>query len=349
MTTSASTRSTAPERADAAAGARERVQVAVGVIFNPGRGAVLLAKRPPHVPHGGLWEFPGGKRHAGESREAALRRELLEELGIVVGEAHPLITIDHDYPDAAVHLDVWRVTAFSGEPRGREGQELAWVPVGELRAREFPAANRAIVLALELPPLFLVTPDLDAYDENFFRTADAVLAAGVRLLQFRSRRLPGDARARVIGRLAELCARHGARLLVNGPAEEALAPGVQGIHLTAGRLLEARGRPFGGDRLVAASCHDAAELQQAARLGLDFAVLGPVRATRSHPGAPPLGWERFADLVAGARLPVYALGGLGPGDLPRAQKAGAQGIAMISGIWEAPSPAEAVRRVLSAE
>jgi 8-oxo-dGTP diphosphatase len=325
-----------------------RTQVAVGVIFHPQGDRVLLARRPPHVPHGGLWEFPGGKRHAGESREAALGRELLEELNIVVEEARPLIAIDHDYPGASVHLDVWRVTAYRGEPCGREGQELAWVPVSELRAREFPAANRPIVSALELPPLFLVTPDLDDYGETFFRAADTVLAAGVRLLQFRSRRLDDAERAGVIGRLAQLCIRHGARLLVNGPAGEALTAGAHGIHLTASRLLQSNERPLGPDHVVSASCHNQAELIQAARLGLDFVVLGPVCATGSHPGAEPLGWTHFAGLVAGARLPVYALGGLGPGDTPRARAAGAQGVAMISGIWAAPSPGAAVLEVLSA-
>jgi 8-oxo-dGTP diphosphatase len=80
---------------------------------------------------------------------------------------------------------------------------------------------------------------------------------------------------------------------------------------------------------VGASCHDAEELELAARLGADFATLSPVQATASHPGAAALGWDRFAQRVAAARLPVYALGGVGPDDLPRARAAGAQGVAGI--------------------
>jgi 8-oxo-dGTP diphosphatase len=64
-------------------------------------------------------------------------------------------------------------------------------------------------------------------------------------------------------------------------------------------------------------------------LNADFATLSPVCATASHPDAKPLGWERFAPLVADARLPVYALGGVGPDDLERAHATGAQGVAGI--------------------
>jgi 8-oxo-dGTP diphosphatase len=84
---------------------------------------------------------------------------------------------------------------------------------------------------------------------------------------------------------------------------------------------------------VAASCHDAAELEQAVRLGVDFVVLGPVLPTASHPGAPTLGWERFTQLIRDYPLPVYALGGLGHADLERARDCGAHGIALRSGAW----------------
>ena len=97
------------------------------------------------------------------------------------------------------------------------------------------------------------------------------------------------------------------------------------------RLRDARARPSG--MLCAASCHDPDELAQAARLDLDFVVLGPVAATPTHAHAEPMGWQRFAELIAGYELPVYALGGLGRDDLPRALTAGAHGIAMRRGAW----------------
>jgi 8-oxo-dGTP diphosphatase len=90
-------------------------------------------------------------------------------------------------------------------------------------------------------------------------------------------------------------------------------------------------RPEG--ELYAASCHDRAELDRAADLGVDFVVLGPVRPTPTHPGMRTLEWEGFARLVEGYPLPVFALGGLCPHDLTVAWSRGAHGIAMMRGAW----------------
>jgi len=75
------------------------------------------------------------------------------------------------------------------------------------------------------------------------------------------------------------------------------------------------------------------ELRRAGDLGLDFAVLGSVLPTPSHPGGPTLGWPGAAELLQDCRLPVYLIGGLGHGDLPAARAAGAQGIAAIRAAW----------------
>jgi 8-oxo-dGTP diphosphatase len=123
------------------------VRVAVGVIRNA-RGEVLVARRHDHLHQGGLWEFPGGKIHDGESTLDALHRELAEELDIHVMAAAPLLDIEHHYADKSVRLEVWSVTAFSGMPRGMQGQPLAWLAVGALDPAGFPAANAAIIDAL---------------------------------------------------------------------------------------------------------------------------------------------------------------------------------------------------------
>ena len=85
--------------------------------------------------------------------------------------------------------------------------------------------------------------------------------------------------------------------------------------------------------LVAASCHNLDELDRAMRLELDFALLGPVKPTASHPGARALGWSGFAALARGASLPVFAIGGLRPEDLDAARHHGAHGLAMITASW----------------
>ncbi len=123
------------------------LHVAVAVIMNADQH-VLISRRHPRAHQGGLWEFPGGKVETGESVQQALCRELHEELGIeaVIGDA--LIQVRHHYSDKAVLLDVWRVTAFTGEAVGKEGQPLRWVTISELSEYEFPEANRPIVALL---------------------------------------------------------------------------------------------------------------------------------------------------------------------------------------------------------
>lgn len=123
------------------------VHVAVGILINPA-GKVLITRRPDHVHQGGLWEFPGGKVEDSEPVAAALNRELREELGVTVQVAEPWLQIRHAYPDKIVLLDVWRVTAWQGDPQGREGQPLAWASSVELAEFVFPAADEPIVAAL---------------------------------------------------------------------------------------------------------------------------------------------------------------------------------------------------------
>lgn len=124
------------------------VHVAVGVLQDSS-GRVLLTRRPPKTHQGGLWEFPGGKVEVGETVSAALARELIEELAVQVEASQPLMTIAHDYGDKQVLLDIHTVTSWAGEPRGVEGQPLAWVMPHALDDYAFPAANTPIVARLQ--------------------------------------------------------------------------------------------------------------------------------------------------------------------------------------------------------
>jgi 8-oxo-dGTP diphosphatase len=104
---------------------RTPVSVAVGVLIDP-EGRFLLTSRPAGKVYAGYWEFPGGKVEAGESVEAALRRELHEELGITIGPALPWKTELMDYPHARVRLHFCKVFVWSGEFEMREAQQMAW-------------------------------------------------------------------------------------------------------------------------------------------------------------------------------------------------------------------------------
>jgi len=105
--------------------ARQPVDVAVGVLVDA-EGRFLLTSRPEGKVYAGYWEFPGGKVEAGETVEAALRRELHEELGITVGAVQPWKTAMHDYPHARVRLHFCKVFEWSGAFEMRERQRMAW-------------------------------------------------------------------------------------------------------------------------------------------------------------------------------------------------------------------------------
>jgi 8-oxo-dGTP diphosphatase len=104
---------------------RQAVDVAVGVLFDA-QGRFLLTSRPAGKVFEGHWEFPGGKLEPGETVEAALRRELQEELGITIGEAQPWKVDLMDYPHARVRLHFCKVWQWQGELEMREGQAMAW-------------------------------------------------------------------------------------------------------------------------------------------------------------------------------------------------------------------------------
>jgi len=306
--------------------------VAVAAIVNE-RQQVLVSLRSDHAHQGGLWEFPGGKLEPGESVQDALRREIREELGIGIVSACPLIRIPYRYPDKAVLLDVWKVDAYEGVAHGREGQVVEWLALDELAGRAFPAANRPIIHALQLPPAYLITPEPSAGAEAFLRQLRASLDAGIRLVQLRARSLKRPEYEVLARQAVELCRSCQARILLNSDPQLAQRLEADGVHLNAERLAGAARRPLGDDFWVAASCHGPEDLLKAQRIGADFAVLSPLSNTASHPDAVPLGWVRFQRWVDGCSMPVYALGGMTRSDIDAARRNGAQGIAAIRALW----------------
>ncbi len=311
----------------------ETLHVAVAAIVNDAQ-QVLLARRPEHTHQGGLWEFPGGKCEPGEAVEAALEREIYEELGIRTGVCRPLIRVPHRYTDRSVLLDVWRVDAFEGQPYGREGQAVEWVHIEDLGERAFPEANLPIIRALQLPSACLITPDPGDDRDAFLAQLQHRLDEGIRLVQLRAKSLGGVAYQSLAEQVIEQCRRSGARVLLNAEAHLALQLGADGIQLSSQRLQQVTERSLPDNLLLGASCHSAGELAHAQAIGADFALLSPVKPTASHPGAPALGWEAFANLVDSCAMPVYALGGMTPADLGEAITHGAQGIAAIRALWE---------------
>lgn len=308
----------------------------VAAAIGNAQGDYLIARRAASAHQGGKWEFPGGKVEPGEDARAALSRELNEELGIRPILSRPLIRIHHAYPDKSVLLDVWHVQSYSGEAYAREGQPLAWVAANALQTYDFPEANRPIITALNLPSHYLITPEPGADRKAYLSTLRDRLQQGIVLLQLRAHTLDPPAYAELAGEVLRLCRQYGARLLLNADPAQAVHLAADGVHLSARRLHQLQARPLPDHALLGASCHTLADLQQAQRVGCDFAVLSPVQATQTHAQAEPLGWPAFSALCEHATLPVYALGGLSPAHTQIAQQAGAQGVAAIRGLWAAP-------------
>ena len=303
------------------------VEVAAAVIERPD-GSFLLAQRPAGKVYAGWWEFPGGKIARGETPEAALERELREELGIQVQRAYPWITRVHAYEHATVMLWFFRVVAWCGEPAAREGQQLAWQRLGAPMAAPMLPANAPVLAALALPLEYAITDAQALGAAEQLARVEARMKGGLRLVQVRDRE--HWERARLIYVVRRMAQQYGAKVLVSG------GPAADGIHYTAAALMALRARPReAAGLLAAASCHSVEELGHAMAVGMDLAVLGPVKATSTHPDAPTLGWDGFRRIAEGASIPVYAIGGLKPEDLDQARRAGAHGLAMITGSWSA--------------
>jgi 8-oxo-dGTP diphosphatase len=311
---------------------RAPIHVVAGVLRDD-HGRVLVAQRPAGKHLAGLWEFPGGKCEPGEAPQAALRRELHEEIGVRAGAMQPLIAVTWAYPEKSILLDVYRVLDWAGDVHGREGQALRWMDVDGLAEIDMPAADRPVVAALRLPPCYAVTPEPTQDHAAFLRLLARVLDSGVKLLQLRSKDLPNEHLRSLATRAQQIASSASAQLLLNGNVALAGELGMAGVHLPAAELLRSASRPLPADRWVGASCHDERELAHAAGIGVDFAVVGPVLPTATHPQAAALGWSRFSELCAAAQIPVYALGGLAASDHAHAVAAGAQGIAGISAFW----------------
>ena len=403
------------------------VNVAAGVLMRPD-GHVLLAQRPAGKPYEGWWEFPGGKFEPGENAEVAVTRELEEELGIRVLASSPWVVREHVYEHAHVRLFFRRITAWEGEPRGREGQQLAWCALDTVNLDPLLPASVDLIRWLQLSPVYAISDaagqgidtwlarlsswleegdaipvsaaassrpapvvpgvgasagtvsvaavgrdvSVDAEAERdvpALAGADAGESAVIRwasrslprLLLLREPDLPADAFSHLLTETLARLEGHDVRVLVSSrhPEQAARLAAERtrgGLHLTGADLralsrsggdvqneMQASACGWAGQKnlqilrseypLIAASCHSVEDLQRAGLLQLDLAVYGPVLPTRSHPGSAGLGWAAFAQMLAAAPIPVYALGGMLPAHLPNALQAGAQGVAMQRGVW----------------
>lgn len=313
----------------------KHIEVSAAAIFDQD-GRLFIAQRAADAHQGGLWEFPGGKQEPGETPELALIRELDEEIGIQCEHSNitPLIRIEHQYPDKAVVLNVFRVSGFKGHSHGKEGQPVRWIDLGDINSYQFPAANLPIITALSLPDKILVTGNYNDKADFKFRLERA-LQSDISLVLLRAKETSDDLYRALAAITYELCQVYQARFLIYGDwglVEELKA---DGLHLPANTPLNIEPQIIReSNKLLSMSTHNFEELQKAEELAADFVFMSPVQKTQTHPDATALGWRSFSGLCDKAKMPVYALGGMQNSDIPLAIDSGAQGIAAISDLWE---------------
>lgn len=314
------------------------IHVAAGIIEDQDEN-VLVALRAKDTHQGGLWEFPGGKCEAGETAYQALIRELDEELAIQVHSAHPLITIKHDYGDRAVLLDVWKVINYSGQPVGRENQAIKWVSKNALYDLAMPAADLPIVRAINLPAHYAITPPSindtnTSVEAQHLQVVDTLLARNIKMFQLRDKTLSALDYRQLAQQIMTRLKSSSTCVLLNCDLQTAIELQAEGVHLSSAhaRAVAQQNRIVPQSMLAGVSCHNESDLQLAESIKADFAVLGPVNPTLSHPQSQTIGWAGFANMVGSCNLPVYALGGMMAEDLPIAYAHGAQGIAAIRGF-----------------
>lgn len=313
------------------------IHVAVAILKKDNE-TFLLTSRPAGKPWAGWWEFPGGKIEIGELPEEALSRELQEEIGILPTKFQQWLQrrfeypATHDSPAKTVHLHFFFVNEWRGELTPQEGQQLSWQVSGKISVAPILPANVPIMHALALPSIYAITNMLEMGETPFLKALKLKLDAGLQLIQVREKHLSKEALMQFATKVHMLAKAAGAKVMLNEDIALAKACNFDGVHLSSKGLLALDSKPDG--MLVSASCHNAMELARAQSLKLDFVTLSPVAQTLSHPLEKPMGWATFFKLANQVDIPIFALGGMGADDMPKAFSNGARGIAMQRAIWQ---------------
>ncbi len=304
------------------------VKVALGVIsIDQG---YLLSLRPSNTHLADHWEFPGGKIEQSETSIEALKRELHEEIGIQVIEAQCFLVFSWQYADLNIEFHCFLIDQFRGTPTSKEGQRLEGYSFLAMKKLRIPAANQYLINALMLPQTLAISPQLSGTAAHFQQCLKQ-FDDPQRMVRIRV----GDPAIFTIEQWQTLAieAQKTQTFILFEPAvyEHIRTNDYCGIHLKQDALMTNKTKPQAA--IVGASCHDAASLNRALALGMDYVLLSPILSTNSHPDIAGMGWQKMQSLIQSKPTVVYALGGMQQSHLKIARKHQAHGIAGISDFW----------------
>ena len=203
-------------------------------------------------------------------------------------------------------------------------------------------------MSLPQPPLLVVTDRRQA-SRHVLDVAAKVMEAGCRWLSLREKDLPQDDQATLLRDLLAQAQSCDARITLHGEPTLARLARVHGVHLPAGSDAAAARKLLGAEALIGLSIHAAQEARAADPKQLDYVMAGPIHATPSKPDyGPALGADGLALIVKASRVPVIAIGGIRPENVPECLAVGAAGVAVMGGVMRAKDPAEAVAQIIGA-
>ncbi len=311
-------RSTAPQ-----------IDVVAGIIVDP-ENRILIAKRPDHLDQGGLWEFPGGKREAGESSTEALARELYEELDIVVERSVPAIAQIHEYPNKIVNLEFFEILKWRGAARGKEGQSVRWVPKDQLTQFAFPPANVPVLSALRLPRAVVCLSAPITHNDQL-KKLEYCLHMGFSTVVFSAREVLPAAQHRQCQQIYDLCEKYGGQLILDCPLEMLVDFPRAGLYLKPQMYELPKQRPVSNDRMLVCECHSLEELTQAKMLQADAAFFPLDRMTNVRSSQNTTIYQEFFKQL---NFPLMALSDFNSHELYSALNIGCYGIAICANDWE---------------
>lgn len=325
----------------------KKIHVAVAVIEFDNQ--FLLGFRNEKQHQGNRYEFIGGKIDNNESPKSALIREIHEETGVDITD-NPIIKmgqIHHDYSDKSVMLHIFKVIFNKSQfdnlqgGTGAENQPIIWVKKEDLLVKKYnlPDANARILEWLTLPNQIIISQELADFDN------EKIAKSQENWVDFYANHLPKnthfyarpkdnrDNNCLVINKLQKL--RDDVKILASASdtADLQITPNI--VVLTHADFADNFNNLPTNFRYFA-SCHTLDEIIKINQLSKMHTVLGiflsPVKLTKTHLSAVPLGFESFAELANQSHVPVFALGGLSPNDCKNAQRYGAYGVSGIRGF-----------------